>query len=290
MEQYEWMVGYTPQTEWIDKKGLFVWLAEVSTQLGSGLYLLALYFNSLLGMLIGMLIIVVLKCGFHLAHLSHPTRFWRMALKPRTSWLARGFIFLALFIVSGTMHLVFSHWLPGTAWEAVFKVVAGIMAILVAAYTGFVMNYINGIPFWNSAFLPLLFVSFSVLSGLALVLGIGLFGVDMHIVAATVVGIRLLLIVHALLLIIYLWSATYMGPTGKRSVKELIQGRVAPTFWLGVVLFGILIPLAIFILNSVKSGSSVSLLITGSSCVLIGVFSFNYCLLKAGLYGPLLPT
>jgi len=289
MEQYEWMVGYTPQTEWIDKRGLLVWLAEVSNQLGSGLYLVSLYFNSMWGMLISLLIIVVLKCGFHLAHLSQPLKFWRMALKPRTSWLARGFIFLALFIGVGAIQLAFSYWLPGTAWEVVFKVAAGIMAILVAAYTGFMMNYINGIPFWNSAILPLLFVSLSVSSGLAGAIAIGLFGVSMDIVAA-VAGIRMLLILHTFLLIIYFWSATYMGPTGKRSVKELIQGRIAPALWLGVVLCGTFIPLAIFVHSYVTGESSVSLLITAISCVLIGVFSFNYCLLKGALYGPLIPT
>ena len=81
-----------------------------------------------------------------------------------------------------------------------------------------------------------------------------------------------------------------MGPTGNRSIKELIQGRIAPALWLGVVLIGIFIPLGIFIYNSFAGESSVTLLITAISCVLIGVFSFNYCLLKGALYSPLIPT
>jgi len=288
MEQYEWMVEYTPQTEWILKKGILVWLAEVFNALGSGLYLVSLYFNCLEGMFIGWLIIVVLKCGFHFAHLRQPLRFWRLAFNPRTSWLARGFIFLALFIGFGAMQLIFSYWLPGTAWEVAFKVVTAIMAVLVAAYTGFVMNYVNGIPFWNSALLPLLFVSFSVLSGLAVAIAIGLFGGNIDIMGA-VAGIRLLLVINASFIVIYLWSATYMGPTGKRSVIEIVKRQIAPILWVGVILCGIIIPLAISISSYFVGEASVSLLITTISCVLIGVFSFNYCLLKGGMYGPLIP-
>jgi formate-dependent nitrite reductase membrane component NrfD len=289
MKQYEWMVQYTPQTEWIDQKGILVWFAEVFNGLGSGLYLVSLYFNSLGGMFISLLIIVVLKCGFHFAHLRHPFRVWRMVLKPKTSWLARGFIFLVLFIGFGAIQLAFSYWLPGTAWEQAFKVVAGVMAVLVAAYTGFVMNYINGIPFWNSGLLPLLFLSFSILSGLAAAIAIGLFGGNVDIIAA-VSGIRLLLVMNAFFMAVYFWSTTYMGPTGKRSIKGLIQGRIAPALWLGVVLIGIVIPLGVSIHNYLAGGSSIPLLITAISCVLIGVFSFNYCLLKGALYAPLIPV
>lgn len=289
MEAYEWMVEYTPQTEWIDQKGIFVWLAEVFTGLGSGLYLVSLYFNSLEGMLISLMIVVVLKCGFHFAHLSRPLRFWRMILKPKTSWLARGFIFLILFIVFGAIQLALSYWEPGTAWEVAFKILAGVMAVLVATYTGFVMNYINGIPFWNSGLLPLLFLSFSILSGLAGAIAIGLFGGNVNIGTA-VSGIRWLLVVNAFFITIYLWSATYMGPTGKRSVKELTHGRIAPALWLGVVLVGIFIPLGMSIHDYIVGGSSVTSSVTMVSCVLIGMFSFIYCILKGALYTPLIPV
>src|SRR3990170_2624698 len=101
MKPYEWMVGYTPQTLWIEKKGRLVWLAEVAGALGGGLYMVSLYLDSLGGMFLGWLIIVTLKAGFHLAHLGQPMRFWRLALKPGSSWLARGFIFIFLFIICG---------------------------------------------------------------------------------------------------------------------------------------------------------------------------------------------
>ena len=38
-------VKYTPQTEWIERKGILVWIAEVFTSLGAGLYLVSLFYS-----------------------------------------------------------------------------------------------------------------------------------------------------------------------------------------------------------------------------------------------------
>lgn len=289
MKSYEWMVKYTPQKEWIERRGILIWLAEVSNGIGGGLYLVSLYFDSLLGMFLSWLIVILLKGGFHFAYLGKPMRFWRMALNPGTSWLARGFIFLTLFILLGALQLAFSYWLPGTALEFAFKVVAGLMVFLVVINTGFVMNYIHAIPFWNSAILPLLFLSCGVLDGLGLILTMGLFKGNIDMMAAEA-GTRVLLIINAFLITTYLWGATYMGPTGNRSVREVIKGRIAPILWGGVILCGILIPFGISILSYFVGEASVTLLIIAVACEMVGAFSLKYILLKGALYSPLIPS
>jgi formate-dependent nitrite reductase membrane component NrfD len=283
------MVEYTPQTEWIERRGILIWLAEVSNGIGGGLYLVSLYFNSLLGMFLSWLIVILLKGGFHFAYLGKPMRFWRMALKPGTSWLARGFIFLTLFIVFGAIQLAFSYWLPGTALEFAFKVIAGLMVFLVVINTGFVMNYINAIPFWNSAMLPLLFLSCGVLDGLGLILTMGLFKGNMDILVAEA-STRVLLILNAFFITIYLWGATYMGPTGKRSVIEIVKGRIAPILWVGVTLCGIIIPIGISIASFLFGEASAPLLIMAVVCEMGGAFSLKYIILKGALYSPLIPA
>jgi formate-dependent nitrite reductase membrane component NrfD len=283
------MVEYTPQTEWIERRGILIWLAEVSNGIGGGLYLVSLYFNSLLGMFLSWLIVILLKGGFHFAYLGKPMRFWRMALKPGTSWLARGFIFLTLFIVFGAIQLAFSYWLPGTALEFAFKVIAGLMVFLVVINTGFVMNYINAIPFWNSAMLPLLFLSCGVLDGLGLILTMGLFKGNMDILVAEA-STRVLLILNAFFITIYLWGATYMGPTGKRSVIEIVKGRIAPILWVGVTLCGIIIPIGISIASFFFGEASAPLLIMAVVCEMGGAFSLKYIILKGALYSPLIPA
>jgi formate-dependent nitrite reductase membrane component NrfD len=286
---YDWLLRYTRQTEWIDRRGILIWLAEVSSGLGAGLYLFSLYFNNLWGMFIGWLILVVLKGGFHLSYLGKPLRFWRFVLKPGTSWLARGFIFMLLFIGFGAIQLALSYWLPGTAEEVVFKGLAGVMAFMVAIYPGFVMNCINSIPLWNSALLPVLFILSGILDGCALMIAIGLFGGHADIMAAEAIS-RVLLIITAIFLTIYLWSATYMGIAGKGSVIELIKGSIAPVLWGGVVLCGIIIPIIIAISSHFAGEASAPLLIVAIGGETTGAFALKYCILKAGIYTPLIAT
>ncbi len=283
MEVYEWMVEDSPQTEWIDGRGILVWLAEVFNGLGGGFYLVSLYFDSFAGMLASWLMVISLKGGLHFAYLGKPLRFWRMALKPQTSWLARGFIFLGLFICFGALQLISSFGWLGAGLETPFKIIAGTMAFLVVMNTGFVMNSVHAIPFWNSAILPPLFLLSGVLDGLALILIMGLLGgqVDM---AAAETGSRWFLLICAFLITIYLWSATYMGPTGKRSVMDLVKGGRALVFWIGVILCGIMIPLGVSIAAYLIGQVSPAFLITGIACETAGAVSLKYCLLKGALY------
>jgi formate-dependent nitrite reductase membrane component NrfD len=247
----------------------------------------ALYFDSTWGLVIGWLLIVAFKGGFHLAHLGQPSRFWRLFLKPGSSWLSRGLIFVALFTVFGALQFLSALWLPGTGWEVLNKIIAGILALLVAAYSGLVMNYVNGIPFWNSALLPLLFVVFGVLGGLAVMMLIALWGLPD--LAGVLLVTQRLLLAGATLTALYLWSAAYMGPAAKRSVAELLKGRLALPLWVGVGVCGAALPTGT-IVYMLAASASVPLLLATSAGIVVGVFSFCYCLLKAGLYRPLTPV
>ena len=289
LRPYDWMIKYTRQTEWIDRRGIFLWLAFYFGGLGSGLYLVSLYFNNLWGMFISWLIILVLKGGFHLAYLGKPLRFWRIVLKPQTSWVSRGIILVALFIGFAGMQLALSYWLPGSAWEIAFKVLAGIAAFGVAMYTGFALNVVKAVPFWNSALLPVLFIAFGVLGGFGLSVLIALGGGGINIAIAEV-GVRWLLIINAILIVMYLWSATYMGATAKHTVMELIRGSLTSIFWIGVVLLGIIIPITISVTSYFVGEASSALLLTAVISEIIGGLALRYVVLKAGVYTPLLPV
>lgn len=286
MEAHEWMIKYTRQTEWIDRRGMLLWLAFYFGGLGGGLYLVSLYFNSLWGMFISWLIIAVLKGGAHIAYLGKPLRFWRIILRPQTSWLARGLIFVLLFTGFAAIQLMFSYWLPGTAGEIIFKVLAGIMAFAVAIYTGFILNTIKAVPFWNSTLLPVLFILCGILGGFGLSVVIALNGGHVDITAAET-GSRWLLIINALIIVIYLWKAANREVTGKQSVMEQMRGSVAPIFWAGIVVLGIIIPVAIAFSSYFAEETSALLLVAGVACEVIGGLTLRYCILKAGAYTPL---
>jgi formate-dependent nitrite reductase membrane component NrfD len=286
MQAHEWMVKYTRQTEWIDRRGIFLWIAFYAGGLGGGLYLVSLYFNSLWGMFISWLIIAVIKGGTHLIYLGKPTRFWRIMTHPQTSWLARGFIFVVLFVGSGAIQLLLTWQMPGSALEIIFKVFTGIMAFAVAIYTGFVLKNAKGVPFWNSWLLPLLFILCGVLGGFGLSVVIALNGGGIELERAEM-GSRWLLAANIILIVIYLWRASLREAVGKQSVLEQIHGGNAPVFWGGVVVLGIIIPVAITIASFIADELPSAWLITGVVCEVIGGLSLRYCVLKAGAYKPL---
>jgi polysulfide reductase chain C len=288
MEAHEWMIRSTYQTEWITRRGLFLWLAMYTGGLGGGLYLVSLYFGSVAGMAVSLFIVAGLKGAFHFAYLGRPWRFWRLMLRPRTSWIARGFILVVLFVVFSAGQLVLSFWRPGTAWEVVFKILAGITAFGVAVYTGFVLRSVKAVSLWDSPLLPVLFVTWSLMGGFGLSVIIALFGgqVDLH---AAETGTWVMLMFNAFLLLAYLWTTARRDETGKKSVMDQMKGRASRVFWIGVVLLGVVVPLAIVSFSSLSGKGIPALMLAGVACEIVGGLCMRYCLLRVGMYKPLFP-
>ncbi|MFC1910118.1 DmsC/YnfH family molybdoenzyme membrane anchor subunit [Chloroflexota bacterium] len=251
-----------------------------------GLYLVSLYFNSFWGMLAGWAIVALLKGGLHLAFLGKPMRFWRIMLRPQASWLARGFVFVLLFSGLGAVQLVASSLMPGSILEVVLKGLVGMSAFAVAIYTGFVLNDVKAVPFWNSRLLPLLFVLCGILGGFGLSVVIAISGGNISLHAAEI-GSQWVLILNIALIVTYLWRAMHRSETGKKSVLEQLQGGLAPVFWIGVVACGIIIPIIAVFARKFLGDLSTGLILGGVACEVIGGFSLRYCVLKAGAYEPL---
>jgi len=283
---HDWMVNYTRQTEWIDRRGLFLWVAFFSGTLGGGLYLASLYFNSIWGMFAGWLIVAVIKGGAHMMDLGKPWRAWRMVMRPGSSWMSRGLIFVFTFIGAGAVQLALSLWLPGSAAEITSKILAGMAAFGVAIYSGFVLNTVKGVPFWNSALLPMLVGLYGVLCGLGVMMVIGLAGSSIDLTLAEGVS-RYLIFTTTALIAVYLWTAARRGPTGRNSVPQQVRGELKTVFWGGLVTLGIVVPVVIAIVSFFVSEVSPVLLVIGVVSEVVGGLSLGFCVLKAGAYKPL---
>jgi sulfite dehydrogenase (quinone) subunit SoeC len=283
---HQWMLSYTSQSEWIEKRGILLWIAFYTGGLGGGLYLVSLYFNSIWGMFIGWGIVSVIKGGTHLLFLGQPTRFWRIMTHPQSSWLARGFLFVIGFGGVGGLQLLMHFWAPGSWMEITLKVIAGVLAFCVATYTGFVLKAVKGVPFWNSWLLPVLFVMCGILGGFGLAVAISLAGGGI-VLSQAEVGSRILLAINILLIVIYLWMASKREEVGKQSVVEQIHGHSSGMFWGGVVIMGIIIPAAVSITGLVAGELNSWVLSAGVVCEIIGGLSLRYCVLKSGAYQPL---
>jgi formate-dependent nitrite reductase membrane component NrfD len=304
MVTHEWMVKPMAQAEWIEGKGLLVWLAEVFSALGTGLYLVSLFFSqshaktAFWAGLLGWIGIAIFKLPLHFLYLGKPWRFWR-AFPPvsnawKTSWFARGIVFTMIFLGFGIVQLVMialigygkgNSGIEAANW--VFMILAGISCVVTAIYCGFAMSYCKSVPFWNTGLLPFVFLIMGIADGLALIMGVALVTGEELIATAESVT-RVLLIVNALLIIVYLVNANYQSNVAELSVRELVRGHVAWVFWLGIVLFGILIPFVISVVGAVTETAS-GLLIFAVVCHTIGAFSLKYGVLKVGIYRPLLP-
>jgi formate-dependent nitrite reductase membrane component NrfD len=145
------------------------------------------------------------------------------------------------------------------------------------------------VPFWNTGLLPFVFLIMGIADGLALIMGVGLVTGDELIGTAEAVT-RVLLIVNAFLIIVYLVNANYQSNVAELSVRELVRGHVAWVFWLGIVLLGIVVPLVISVVTYFTGReASTGLLIFAIVCHTVGAFSLKYGVLKVGIYRPILP-
>jgi len=300
MVPHKWMTEYTPQTEWIQRRGILVWIAEVFTALGAGLYLVSLFYSNWWGMLVAWFIIMFLKIPLHLMYFGKPLRFWRTLIPItnawKTSWFTRGINFNIYFgtIVFFQLIVMYvaTNFFPGTAWETwgiVLGVLGGIFAFLVGIYSGFIMSYCRSVPFWNTALLPLILIFAGIADGFALIMAVGLADAQVNIMAAEA-GSRVLLIINAILIGSYLWNATYTSKTAKYSALLLLRGGLALPFWLGVIACGIIIPLALSVSSYFAGEASIPLLIIAIALHTIGAVALKYVLLKAGIHNPILPA
>ncbi|MBI4333948.1 MAG: polysulfide reductase NrfD [Chloroflexi bacterium] len=285
-----YMSEFTFEREWAERRGLLLVLAFFLGGLGGGLYLVSSYFHFYTGMVVAFFVVAIGKGGAHFLYLGRPLRFWRAFLRPQTSWISRGIMAVVGFVIFTALQLAptvpFLSGLPWTADNAVLQVLATASAIVLIAYTGFALGVVNAIPFWNTALMPLLFIVYSLLGGAGLALGlVAGMGGPAALLGALESGVRVMLLIAATMLAVYLWLSYHVNPAAKFSVTQVIRGRVSPYFIGGVVVLGLVVPAVVGILSFVSSSSA--LIVAGAASELIGGFCLRYSIMKAGVYAPI---
>jgi formate-dependent nitrite reductase membrane component NrfD len=213
-----------------------------------------------------------------------------MVLRPQTSWVSRGLLFVVGFLILGGLQMVFSlRGIPSLT----LLVIANILAFLTVIYGGFAMNCINGIPFWNSALLPILYAVAGFWGGAGLSIAVLL---NSGISPETGLGIQELsrgfLVAFIVILPTYLIAARYGFPSGKASVIKMVGGRLWPLFWLGVVFLGLVLPIGVVIYSLVVGLEKIPFILLYLSIAfeLLGDLFLRYLILKNGFYNPLVPA
>ena len=238
-------------------------------------------------------IMVAIGAPFLILDLGIKWRFIYACLNPRTSWVARGFIILSIFIILGLALLAKSvlpfEWLHAESfpWRIV-EIIAFVLALGTAIYTGILLKATKSIPLWNTQLLPLLFLVSALSTGsMAIILstlGTGFFPHDAGALKVLMGGEQILVVIEGIVLYLFLSRRYRAAGQGKDSVRLLLFGEMKLIFWGGVVLLGFIFPVILESIASFFPGNAALIFIAGI-LLLCGGFFLRLGVLYAGIKG-----
>jgi formate-dependent nitrite reductase membrane component NrfD len=283
---------YRPQRDWGEGKGVFLVIGHFVVGVAAGAWLCSLVFNQPQALILSYILGAIGGIS-HLAFLGHPTRFWRMCTRVKTSWISRGFCGLSFFLLGGILYLpaVFApnaFWQTGSFLGGLGYILAFVGMLILLGYMGFCYSASKAIPFWHSSLHPALYVAYALRGGVAaLLVTIWMTGQDPSLAAALLpywVGVTAVVIVFFLLEIH--GAMTGGNEAAKRSVHELFAGRVALYFYAGTLLLGLVIPayLSFKGFSGVASFGAMAALGLASA---LGDFFMKFSTVRAGVHLPL---
>jgi formate-dependent nitrite reductase membrane component NrfD len=247
-----------------------------------------------IGALVGPLV-VLFASALLLFDLGSPSRAYRIFTAPKTlmsSWMTRGAWILTAFIIFGLAYAVpaFSlfHWLPwnqGSGLGHGIGIVAAVLSIIVPVYPGLLLGVIKSIPAWNTSALPPMFFLSGLDTGIASLVLVSLFLSG----AIDVSGFHLLGIIDIILIVLllialfgYIEIVRQSGITAAASIRLL----KTPLFIGGVVVAGMILPLALMIISVSVQDIRIIRLVDGISGVLIllGALLLRFSVVSSGIH------
>ena len=272
------------QTEWLWLIAIYLFLAGVA----GGAYLSGVAADMMgwetLGK-IGVTIswpLVGIGCLMLLLDLGQIKNAWRSAMKPGTSWMARGVIIISGFMIIGFIHTVLL-WtgMGGGIVLQLLSILGCVFAFSTMVYTGLLLGDALPFPFWSTILLPVLFFVSALSTGIMAVILVGTFmgGAEEGIATLTNADI-ILLVLEAFVLAAYLHGAHRL-PNTQPSAEFLLRGEGAAFFWGGVAFCGLAAPLCLEVAGLHGVGAAVASLFG-----LFGGLLLRYCVLAGGaMYG-----
>ena len=281
---------YRPQREWAEGRGFFLIVGHFVVGVASGTWLFGLFFGNEHALMLA----YVLGCigGLsHLFNLARPERAIRMMSQFATSWIARGFWGLTFYLTGGFLYMVpivlpDALWGSGSVLADIGWWLSVLGAIILICYMGFCYTASKAIPFWNSPLHPVLYMSYAArggAAGLLLVLAANGTSLDPKWNLLQIwIGVTATVIV---LWILELQAALSGGDeTSKRSVHELLAGRLALSFYGGTLIVGLLVPI-LLVTSYIDSLPTSVMALIGLASV-SGDFFIKFSSIKAGVYLP----
>ena len=280
------------QLEWGWLIAVYLFLGGV----GGGAYTIAAI-NSFLGESLALSTTVGLWIGFPalligtlflMVDLGSPSKAILAAMKPGTSWIARGTLIISIFMVLSFVHLILHQFTKfgGTAdGETIIDIIAiaGIVfAIGTMAYTGILLSASKGIPVWRSGVVPVVFVISATVTGhFAIMLGVALYGE----IVATMEPLRTMaveaagLVVLEVLAILFFLQAAYRQPDSRESAERILRKTM---FVIGYFILGLAAPLILMIIVYRSTANVLTMVAIGAVLGLIGGLILRQAVLVCG--------
>jgi formate-dependent nitrite reductase membrane component NrfD len=271
--------------------------------IGAGQFVVSTWiFNYPLSAVIGMIFVAVGKSAAHLAYLGRPMRFFRLFMKPKTSWISRGLIAMMVLIVAGVAYLApylatwvgmdFTAWTMDSAIGQMFLYIAVVAAFIVMIYDGFVLNSCKSISSWHTMLLPVMFFTYAIAGGVAMTALTTMFDTGVKPLAPEdlVILDGFLLGAMSALVIFYLMNLYTSDLTGKESLHRLLMSRTA-IFFIGLALIaGLAVPLVLTMVHQTGTQGAIATALLALSAILelAGDLSVRHSILKAGLHAPVI--
>jgi formate-dependent nitrite reductase membrane component NrfD len=285
---------FRPQREWGEGRGVLLVIGHFLVGVAAGTWLFGLAFSYAWGLVIAFMLAGAGGIA-HLAFLGRPERFWKMAWHVRTSWISRGFVGLTLFLTGAALYLpplLIAAWpwdeLSFLAQAGWLLAAAGMVVLI--GYMGFVYTASKGIPFWSSPLHPILYVGYALRGGAAaLLVTMALTGAPESAAVGQVLDIWIAITaLIAVLFVLEIYGALTGGNVAsRRSVHELLAGRLAVAFYGGTLLLGLIVPILLVAIHLMPLGLGVMAVI--GLCSTLGDFFMKYTSIRAGVYLPLMP-
>jgi formate-dependent nitrite reductase membrane component NrfD len=212
-----------------------------------------------------------------LVDLGAPTRAVLAGMRPGTSWIARGFWIISIFMILAFLHFVI-HLFTGASQSDAGRTLLNVIAVLglvfavgTMAYTGVLLSASKGIPFWRSGIVPVVFVVSALVTGhFTLMLGVALISGSaavpdplqvMAFEAAVLVALEVLAIVFFL-------QGAFRLPDSRESAERILRNRM---FVVGYFLLGLAVPLVLMVVvyrTGAQTGAGTTLALVGIGAVL----------------------
>lgn len=291
MNRYDQLIAdlgsdYRPQREWGEGRGVLLVIGHFLVGVAGGTWLL----STLYGITAG-LVVAYLLGGLggiaHLMFLGHPEVAFKMMRNVRTSWVSRGFVGLSMFLLGGGVYLAIVLSSLGGPWhviELLAQIVAMLGTLTIIGYMGFCYTASKAIPYWHSPLHPALYIAYAIRGGVAALLVIA---------AATGTTannslLQLWIAMSVLVTFFFVFETQGAWTSGniaaKWSVRDVLSGRLAISFYGGTLAMGLAVPV-LLLLSSADHPPVIMALIGIASAA--GDFFMKLTTVKAGVYLPL---